>query len=237
MAVKWNQERLNTTLRQYLVVTQLTVTQALNKKGYDLVLQSSKFTKVADADDITAAMGPTGKKVVGQKVRFMKRGGIKRGKEITENTFTDLAIAIAITRVGGKTHPWSNVLEMANKIWRARLRSRAFIKQGLIPAKEILKRSDRGGDTQDVFSDADLEKFGRRGQAVLSGGADPAKHAWTTQVKIWNAVPDGKHTNSNAYKEAEMAMEKGMAVVAQDIIVYLDRKMGKDARAFNAKQK
>jgi len=247
----WNQDKFNTTLRQYLVASSLTFPQAMNKKGYDLTLATSKETKMVEKQAILDAVGPTGSRVVSQKVRFLKGrldkktglrmgASVKRGKAVSEDTFTDLAIALAIKRLGPRVHApdaWQQILKMATTIYKARLRSRGFVKQGWIPAKEILKRSDRGGDFSTAFEDSDIARLGKRGAAVRAGGADSAQRGFKPSLKIWNAVPAAKHANAGAFTLGGAALDRAFARVTADMENYLDRKMGKDAAAFNRAQR
>jgi hypothetical protein len=126
---------------------------------------------------------------------------------------------------------------MAQKIYAGRLRSVAFIKQGWIPAKEILKRSDRGGEPVVGFEDKDLRRIGKLGASVMAGGADAARRSFHPTVRIWNAATNSTKTSPGAYTIGSEGLQFAFDKVTADMTTYIDRKMGKDAKAFNAAQK
>ena len=231
----WDATVFNRTLKTYLELTSLTIAQAMNKKGYDLVLYAGKFTKKADINQIKAELGPIGSRLVGQKIRITRKG-VKRGRMMAEKKFPDLLYAIAVKKLGaGAT--WEEIQNLAERIYGARIRSAGYLKQGWIPAKEILKRSDRGGDRPATWDDAALKRVGRLGASIQRGGADAAQRSFHPTVTVWNWVTNSPRTDAKAFPIGNEGLQKAFDTVTADMMNYIDRKLGKPTAAFNAAQR
>lgn len=231
----WDATVFNRTLKTYLEHTSLTIAQAMNKKGYDLVLQAGALTKKADVATIKAEIGPIGSRLVGQKIRITKKG-VKRGRMMAEKKFPDLLYAIAVKSMGaGAT--WEEIQNLAERIYGARIRSAAYIKQGWIPAKEILRRSDRGGDNPSGWEDPALKRVGRLGASIQRGGADAAQRSFHPTVVVWNWVTNSPRTDKKAFAIGNEGLQKAFDKVTADMMAYIDRKLGKPTAIFNAAQK
>lgn len=64
---------LDKAFREYAAVTSRGVAEDLNQKSYDLVTAAFSLTKKADKDKIKKIFTPTGKKIIGSKLRLVKK--------------------------------------------------------------------------------------------------------------------------------------------------------------------
>ena len=133
--IKIDSTEMNRALAEYAKHSKRDMATILNQKAYSILLKTFGNNRSADRGKIIAELGQQSTAIRGQKVRITK-GGIKRGKMITERIFSPALYAIVRWKAkkAGRVILSSEMEREAQKELARRLSSVSFMKAGWIQA-------------------------------------------------------------------------------------------------------
>jgi hypothetical protein len=207
----WNQDKFNATLREYLIYTSRTIPQAINTKAFFIARRAVAETPVASKEDIKA-FGKTGR-IVGMMIN-------KRRAERGEKGLYGKEMA-----------------KMVKTVVAARLRSRAYIKSGWLPAIRALEplvdmKWRRGAKP----NDRTVKRYG-----AVKGRAIPARPGFEVRAVLENATGVGgtrEARHGAALKKfGGPALERAFDFETKSMRDYIEAHMAPDAARFNRKQR
>jgi hypothetical protein len=82
-----------------------------------------------------------------------------------------------------------------------------------------------------------MKRVGRLGASIKAGGADAAKPSFHPTAVVINWVTNSPRVNGRAFQIGTEGLQRAFDKVTADMMTYIDRKMGKDAKQFNAAQR
>lgn len=189
----------------YMKVSKRDLAESINTKLIYTAFGALARTPKADLLAMQSVLGPVAVEQTHQRVRFLKKGGLKQGRVMRRNIFAAAAgrevprLALIINaqrKKDGKPLLFGAEMDRElNKVWNARKRSVAFLKSGWLPSIKTLTPlvRDRKGRTP-------LDRSAKqRGQ--------PKGFAVAAMASSWK--PIGKIVNeANAKRDEKGALEK-----------------------------
>ena len=194
----------------------------VNQKAYSILIAASKLNKKADKAEIDEFFQKSSN-VVGQKVRFLKSGGVKVGNEIRQTSFPPEVFAVVNWKRRKEGKPalrGAELLKAAEKEHSRRKSSVGFMRSGWLAAVANVAR--KIGKT--------VTKNTARRAAQNLGESTPAREGVNPTAKFWNDA-FSKITSSNPPNEwAAKALQSAIVQETARMGEYVARKMEERAR-------
>jgi hypothetical protein len=228
----------NLAMREYMKHTQRDVAEVLNQKAWSICNSASKMTRKADYNRMFLEIGPTAIAIVGQKIRVLKRGGIKRGKLITQKVFAAAdnsapRLALIINaRLGkeGKSGLYGSAMRDAvEREWIRRARSIGFLRMGWLAPLFALSNAvgiKGKNPSRKAFERKSIEK---RGWAI------PARSGWRPEVSFWNTSGAERNNNPDVVKYVEQGLTSAIAQEIQRMGEHVAKKLQATANKYVSK--
>jgi hypothetical protein len=212
--------------REYVKVMSRTLPQAVNDKLFMIARASLWFTHKADKKDIEKALG----KISVVNSSAGKQRYRHRLKKAQQNDAPLIALIINRRRGRGRGLRGQAMREEIQKVMSARMRSRAYIKSGWLPAiKELAAVTSI--PTRHPFPD----EAAQVGQA--KGRAEIAKPGDMIRGLIENTAFTKRDTKGAFLKFGEKGLQAGLDYEGKDTESYIRKKVQPAEEAFNRSQR
>jgi hypothetical protein len=203
--LKVDTREMNAALAEYAAHSKRDLNEILNQKAYSILIKAAAMNRVADKGKIQAELGQQASAIRGQKVRFLKGGGIKQGKLIVERIYSPALYAIVRWKAAkeGRTITGAQLEAAARKELSRRMSAVSFMKSGWFSA--LQKIASRIGKP--------LKKGNTRKATRGFGDSIPARwFGYNTSVSFWNTSFDKPKntTDPKPTRWAEMALVQAM---------------------------
>ena len=221
---KLDAREFNEAMRQSAYYSKRSTPEIVNTAMFYAARGSVRGTPKADAQAIRQELGVVGKKEIGQKIRILKSGRVKRGRMVTEKVYASsdvdgVSFAEAILRAreakkGTKRLSHDEMLAAVQKFVANRLRSVAFLKSGWLPA--IARLGAAIGQT--------ARGAGKMYQNAKGSGT-PAKQGWSVRAVIENAAGANRNNKGALFTYGQPALEKAFGDEQRKIEGYVETHM------------
>jgi hypothetical protein len=244
---KLDLREFNAAYRKKLEYTKRGVAEEVNKTLYYVARSAARLTPRGNAAEIKAELGVVGKREIGQKVRLLKRGGVRPGKMITQNILAGEesgaeSVATRLVRwriwrglplprrvvklISGGGQPTADEGKLIGPaLLASRLAAVGDVASGWIPAIKTLFRvmMDKAGAAPGVRA---AKVFGRD-----QGRAMPARAGFTPRGRIENAVENRlASTPEFLPKHGGPALQAAFNQEAVKIMEYVKKREIEDGR-------
>ena len=205
----WDQTKFDQALDLYLTVCSRERTDAINSKAFFIARKSLWFTTKTSEDRIITEL-------MELVTVTSQQGNVSRTAQVP------LSVAIVQSRRGKRNEPGlysSELVKAVGALFRLRLRSRAFLASGWLPAIKTL--SPVAKDKSKTFpTDNSVKRIG-----AATGSATIANDASLAVATIINSAT-AKHDKKDALtRYGGPALNEAFADETADIYEYIDRKL------------
>ena len=218
MSLTIDQAAFTRTLRRYAKVNKKTFREIVNKKALDLAFNAQRLTEAADPKAIEYKLGAIGNKVG----RNRKTGALRKGKRILKEDNFAARIVNSRRKKAGQPLIWGKELERAaQKLINARVRAVRFLRSGWLPA---IKKLSFAVDRRDRV---------RWPKGLVKGKAKPKGYGIAARSELKPAalvVNSATKNNAKAQSKIIKGLKAGLNATMADMVVYIERKMGRDWR-------
>tara|TARA_R100000655_G_scaffold13403_2_gene30367 strand:- start:69 stop:737 length:669 start_codon:yes stop_codon:yes gene_type:complete len=218
MSLTIDQAAFTRTLRRYAKVNKKTFREIVNKKALDLAFNAQRLTEAADPQAIEYKLGAIGNKVG----RNRKTGGTRKGRRILKEDNFAARIVNSRRKKAGQPLIWGKELERAaQKLINARVRAVRFLRSGWLPA---IKKLSFAVDRRDRV---------RWPKGLTKGKAKPKGYGIAARSELKPAalvVNSATKNNAKAQSKIIKGLKAGLNATMADMVVYIERKMGRDWR-------
>lgn len=224
----------------YMQVSKRDLAESINTKLLYTSFGALARTPKANLLAIQTVLGPVAVEETSTKVRFLKTGGIKRGRVVRRNIFAAAAgrevprLALIINarrKKEGKQLLFGPEMDREmNKVWLARKRSVAFLKSGWLPSIKTLRPlvKDRKGIAQ---MDRSAKQIGKP-----KGFALPARSGnWKPRGEIVNTASAKRDDKGALEKYGGPALQAAFDHEVASMKDYIARKLADSARRLGIK--
>ena len=228
--IRIDTKEMNAALKEYAAHSKRDLQEILNQKAYSILIKAAALNRVADKGKIQSELGQQSSAIRGQKVKFLKGGGIKRGKLIVERIYSPALYAIVRWKAArnGKTITGKQMESEARKELSRRMSAVSFMKSGWFAALENIARK----------IGKPLKKGNTRKAKRGFGGSSPARWlGWNTSVSFWNTSFNRKQntTDQNPVRWADAALSEAMRLEVATMKARIAAKLEARARRQAAK--
>lgn len=206
---KLNKSEFDRAIKAYLPLSKSVPRVVVNRKAFYIARRACLETPKAKGSKIHRDLEKkivTQSNIVGQKVRFLKSGRMKRGALIYEHVMAPLIALIVNARKGRSGEKGLYGMDMArasDALEAARMKSIAFLKSGWLPA--IRKLASLVGSTRGApRQDRSAEQVGQS-----KGDASPARDAaFKVKATITNAAGSNRKNNDALMRFGGPALQR-----------------------------
>lgn len=228
--LKIEMPRMRAALRDYSKHSKRDIAELINQKAYSVLLKSAAQNRVADRGKIITELGQQATAIRAQKVSFKKRGGVRRGKLVTERIYPEALYAIVRwkARKEGKVISAGQMEAEAKRELGRRLSAVNFMKSGwfaaLAPIARAIGKALRAGNLRRA-----KKAFGGATAAVFKGNATAATFFNTSFNKRENT------TDPNPTRWAEDALALALQQETSNMRQRIADKLAKRAKRMGSR--
>ncbi|HEV2350805.1 MAG TPA: hypothetical protein VG028_13270 [Terriglobia bacterium] len=235
ITVRVNKSEFTRTLRLYASLSRRTPAQVCDKKAYYITRRAIWYTPRVAPEKIAHELEANEAFELHVNKSGKNKGKYSRAKahryfefgsaQNPENARIIKIIVARLRKTGAAIPPMVELKRMAQKLFKARLRSSGFLKSGWIPARDLF-RSHAGGSAGAGLPPAEKSTLGGPKQiGQPKGGGKLAETGWKTVAKIWNSASENRDNKNALQKYGEPALEQAIEEEEKSMREEIERRL------------